>query len=216
MHENAPVLTAKKRERVGSKYAARVRKSGGLPAIVYGHGQEPLPVAIEAHEALKHIMKGEKVFSLDVDGKKEFVLLKDIGYDYLGTNVVHIDLARVDLNERVNTHVHIKLVGEPVGLKTAGTVLMHPVTEITINCLVTNLPDVIEVDIRDLGLGGIIHASDVKLPKDTMKLVSDPHGIIAQIVVTGAGESAAAEAAEVASSAQPEVIKKEKKDEEKA
>ncbi len=212
MHENAPLLNAKVRERVGSRYAKRVRETGGLPAVVYGHKQEPVPVTLDAREALKHIAKGEKVFSMDLDGKHQFVLLKDLGYDYLGTNVIHADFARVDLNERVDTHAPLKFVGEPVGMKKAGAVLMHPVTELALNCQVTNLPDVIEVDISGLDVGDVIHARDIAMPVKTIQLLTDPDTVVVQVVLKAATEDTG-EAATVAGGAQPEVLADKPKDE---
>ncbi|RMH28373.1 MAG: 50S ribosomal protein L25 [Planctomycetota bacterium] len=214
MHENAPTLSAKPRERVGSRYAKRIREAGGLPAVVYGHKQDPEPIVLDFREAVSHIKKGEKVFSLDMNGKSEFVLLKDIGYDYLGSNIIHADFARVDLNERVDTHAHLKFVGEPKGLKKAGAVLMHPINELHINCLVTNLPEVIEVDISGLDVGDVLHARDIELPVSTMKLLTDGDAVVAQVIVKTQAEETA-EAGAVDGSAQPEVIgeKKEAKEE---
>lgn len=211
MHEKSPLLTAEKRERIGTRYAARDRKRGRLPAIVYGHGRDPLPITLDAHAALGLITKGEKVFRLDFPGHKEademqMVLLKDVQFDYMGSRIVHCDFARVDLNERVRTRVHVNLVGEARGLKVAGNLLMHPVTEIEIECRVMDIPDHIDVDISDLDEGHVITAGDVKLPQPDMKLVSDPHGVVAQIVQ--GVELKAAEATTVAAegAASPEVI----------
>ena len=211
MHEESPVLTATKRERTGSRYSKRLREAGDLPAIVYGHKQDPVAIALNAKDTLTHIMKGEKVFELELEGAKEYVLLKDLGYDYLGTNVIHADFARVDLNERVDVKAHLKFVGDAPGLKKVGAIMMHPMTELELNCVVTNLPDVIEVDMSSMDVGDAIHASEVKLPKDTMVLLTDPDAIVAQIVMKAESDDSA-EAAEVDSGAEPEVIA-EKKDE---
>lgn len=208
MHENAPVLAAKPRERTGSRYAQRARSAGGLPAVVYGHKQEPVAVTLDAHEALLHFHKGEKVFQLRVEGAdSEFVLLKDLQYDHLGTHIVHVDLARVDLNERVQTSVPVHLIGvaDCEGLKAAGTTLMHPMSELELECVVTNLPEYIEVDIRNLKALGTIHASDVRLPSPSMKLLTDPNAVVAHIVVH-AVSSESDEATEVGASGGPEVI----------
>ncbi len=210
MSDDNPTLVAKKREKVGSRYAKRVRESGGLPGVVYGHKQDPKPITLDFREAVSHISKGEKVFSMDIEGESEFVLLKDIGYDYLGTNIIHVDFARVDLNERVDTSARLRFVGEPKGLKTAGAILMHPVNELALNCLVTNLPDDIEVDVSDLDAGDTIKAGDVTLPKSTMILLTDPETVVAQITVVAEEESS--EASTVEGGAEPEVIT-EKKDE---
>lgn len=209
MHEKSPLLNAQTRERLGSRYAQRERAKGKLPAIVYGHGRDPLPITLDAHAALSYIHKGEKVFRLDFPGNKaademQMVLLKDLQFDYLGTNIVHCDFARVDLNERVHTKVHVKLVGEAIGLKTAGSLLMHPTAELDIECRVVDLPDEIEVDINALELGQSISAGQVKLPKDDMKLITDEHAIVAMVSVAGSGKSG--EEATVDAAAAPEVI----------
>lgn len=213
MHEDAPTLNAKARERVGSRYAKRIRETGGLPAVVYGHKEDPQPVTLDAREAVRFISKGEKVFTMDIDGAQQFVLLKDIGYDYLGTNIIHADFARVDLNERVDTRAHLKFVGEPVGLKKVGAILMHPVNELQLNCLVTNLPDVIEVDVSKMDVGDVIHAGDIELPVKTMKLLTDADTVVAQIIQKIVTEEATDEAATVTGAAKPEVTTAKKPEE---
>ncbi|MEM9373541.1 MAG: 50S ribosomal protein L25 [Planctomycetota bacterium] len=211
MSDENPTLVAKTREKVGSRYAKRVRESGGLPGVVYGHKQDPQPITLDFRDAVAHISKGEKVFSMDIEGKAEFVLLKDIGYDYLGTNIIHVDFARVDLNERVDTSANLKFVGEAKGLKNAGAILMHPVNELALNCLVTNLPDVIEVDVSELDVGETIKAADITLPKSTMILLTDPETVVAQITVV-AEQDDSAEASTVEGGAEPEVIAEKKEE----
>jgi large subunit ribosomal protein L25 len=214
MHENAPVLTAKKRERLGSRYATRLREQGSLPAIVYGHKEDPVPVAVDARTTLGLIHKGEKVFQLQMDGgSPQTVLLKDVQFDYLGTRIVHCDFARVSLTDRVTVSVPVRLVGEAKGLKTAGAILMHPTGELEIECIVTDIPDFIELEISDLDVDHAITAADVKLPKENMKLVTDPHAICAQVLVQGAGPAAAEQAVVETAAAQPEVIREKKKEE---
>ena len=214
MHEQSPLLTTTPRERVGSKYCKRLRGKGLLPIVLYGHGEAPQCLAVDAKEAVSHFQLGEKVFELDLAGKRQTALLRDLQFDYLGTNIVHADFSRVDLNERIHSRVHIRLRGTAIGLKSAGNILMHPVSVIDIECAVRDLPEYIEVDITNLDLGHAIHASEVKLPVDNMKLVSDPHGIVAQIVAVQ--EVVTAEATDAATPAQPEVITEKKKEEEGA
>lgn len=212
MSDTTTLLSATKRERTGSRYSQRIRNAGGLPAVVYGHKEDPVSITLDAHSTIMHLSKGEKVFELDIEGAKQHVLLKDLGYDYLGTNIIHADFARVDLNERVNVNVHIKFVGEAEGLKTAGAIMMHPHNEIELNVLVSNLPDEITVDLTEMGVEDIIHASDIELPLPTMKLVSDPDMIMAQIQVQVESDLDA-EAGEVgADGASPEVIAEKKDD----
>ncbi|MFK7884149.1 MAG: 50S ribosomal protein L25 [Phycisphaerales bacterium] len=211
MSDENPTLVAKNRERVGSRYAKRVRESGGLPAVVYGHKQDPQPVTLDFRDAVSHIKKGEKVFSMDIEGKAEYVLLKDIGYDYLGTNIIHVDFARVDLNERVDTSASLKFVGDAVGLKKAGAIMMHPNSELALNCQVTNLPDEIEVDVSGMDVGDMIKAGDITLPKSTMVLLTDPDTVVAQITVM-VEEDDSAEASTVEGGAAPDVIGEKKEE----
>ena len=216
-HETA-TLQASIRERMGSRYSRRIRENGGLPAIVYGHGEEPMAISINAREANRYFHHGQKVFQLELEGKKggepAYVLLKDLQFDHLGTNIVHCDFARVDLNERVETRVHLEFVGEAKGLDSAGAIMMHPHDSIEIECLITNMPESIEVDVSAMEVGDIIHASDVKLPIDSMVLLTDPESIIAQIVVQAEAEDEG-EAAEIAAGSEPEVVGKKKEEEDK-
>ncbi|MDF1870505.1 MAG: 50S ribosomal protein L25 [Phycisphaerales bacterium] len=207
MSDTTPTLTAAKRERTGSRYSRRLRESGSLPAVVYGHKEEPVSIALDMHETMLHLKKGEKLFELDLEGTKQHVLLKDLGYDYLGTNIIHADFSRVDLNERVDTRAHLTFVGEAAGLKTSGAIMMHPINDIELNVLISNLPDHIDVDVSEMEVGDVLHASDVKLPLESMKLLTDPDTIIAQIVMKAVQEDDTDESGEVsAEGASPEVI----------
>lgn len=209
MLQKTPLLKATNRDKTGSRYCQRIRAKGQLPAVVYGHKQEPVSIVLDFKEAISHINKGEKIFRLGFDGAKEsdgqVVLLKDLQFDYLGTNVVHADFARVDLNERIRTRVAIHLVGEPKGLKTAGAILMHPTNEVVVECVVTELPEFIELPVADLDVDQLISASQLKLPSSNMKLITDPHAILAQIVIQQeivVGEATAA----ATGAAEPEVL----------
>lgn len=209
MHEKAPVLQAEPRSQMGSRQCNRLRSKGKLPAVVYGRGKDPVSISLDQKQSVTMFLKGEKVFRLDMPGTKnidegQMVLLRDLQYDYLGTNVVHADLTRVSLTDRVKTSVPIHLLGEAVGLKTAGAILMHPVAAIEIECAVQEIPDFIEVNIASLEVGHGISAGQVKLPVATMKLLTDSHAMVAQIVVQA--ETATAEASTVDAAAAPEVL----------
>ena len=214
MHEKSPILTATIRPKIGSRYAQRTRKQGGLPAVMYGHGQDPVSLTLDAREALRYIHKGEKVFQVEIEGEaeKQLVLLKAVQFDYLGTNIVHADLARASLKDRVHSRVPIHLVGEAIGLKVAGAVLIHPVNEVEIECPLESLPDYVEVDVTALDEEHPITASKVPLPEGA-KLLSDKHGIVAQIVVQKEVEEPTAEAGAVATQSAPEVITAKKEEE---
>ncbi|MGH7133687.1 MAG: 50S ribosomal protein L25 [Phycisphaerales bacterium] len=210
MHEKSPVLKATPREKPGSRYAKRAREQGLLPAVIYGHKREPVSVNLTALDAIPHLEQGEKVFRVDIAGAQmdanEVMLLKELQFDYLGDTIVHADFARVSLDERVKAKVHVNLTGEAKGLKNAGAILIHPTSEIEIECRVRDLPEFITVNVADLELDQVITAAQVKLPGADMKLITDGHAIVAQIVEQK--EEVVAEAAVVAAEgdAAPEVI----------
>jgi len=207
MHERSPELKASKREKIGTRYNNRVREAGGLPAVVYGRGAEPVSVTVDAKEAGRHIHKGEKIFRLSLPGvlDNQHVLLKDLQFDHLGSNIVHADFARVALTDRIRTKVPVHLIGEAIGLKQAGAILMHPVSEVEVECVVTELPDFFEVEIGELDVGHAITAANIKLPTAGMKMITDKHAMVAQIVIQQ--ELVVEEAATVdAGAAEPEVL----------
>ncbi len=210
-------LNAKKRERLGSRYSQRVRQTGGLPAVMYGHGAEPLPITLDAKETVRFVKSGEKVFTVNLegDGSSQTVLLKDIQFDYLGDTIIHIDLARVDLDELVEVSVPVKLVGEAVGMKTAGAVMLHPTSELDVRCRVTSIPDRIEVDVSALNINESIHVSDLT-PPEGVEFMTDEDAVVATIHVKVEEPTAEATATE-GEAAEPEVIreKKDKDEEEK-
>lgn len=207
-------LTVHSREKVGSRFAQRERAAGRLPAVIYGHGKQPMSVSLETKQALRYFHSGEKVFTVDLPGesKGQTVMLKDLQFDYLGTNVIHADLTRVDLNEEIEANVHIRLVGEPVGLKKANTILTHPTMDLHVRCTVATLPDHIDVDISALDAGNSVHAREVALPPG-VTLIGDEDAVVAS-VSTIKEEVVEAEAAAVGEAAQPEVITERKAKEE--
>ncbi|MBN8643712.1 MAG: 50S ribosomal protein L25 [Planctomycetes bacterium] len=202
----AHVLAVESRSKIGSRYAKRERAAGRLPAVMYGHGQPPSHVTVSAHEAIRYIEGGERVFTVQQKGQKdETVILKDLQFDYLGTNIVHLDLARVSLDEKIESKVPVKLVGESIGLKKAGAILLHPTPLVTLRCTVLALPDHVDVDISQLDVDHAVSAAEIKLPAG-VELASDPHDIVAAIQITKE-EVATAEATAVdGAPAQPEVI----------
>ena len=203
----AHTLEVKPRERLGSRYAKRERAAGRLPAVMYGHGKDPAHISLDAHKALRYIHDGERVFTIQGGGSGEqTVILKDLQFDYLGTNIVHVDFARVDLDEKIDAKVAVKLVGESIGLKKAGAILLHPTSHVVVRCKVLALPDQVEVDISQLDVGHAISAADIKLPEG-VELASDSHDILASIQITKEEVAPTAEAAAVEGApAEPEVI----------
>jgi len=149
------------------------------------------------------------------DGDKKLALLKDFQVDPIRSELLHTDFFEVSLTETVKITVHIATHGEPVGVKRDAGLLQYPTREILIECLPDKIPGKIDIDISKLEIGQSIHVSDLKL-EEGIKILSDPHEVIVNVVAAVA--EAVAPAAEVVETAapEPEVMKKGKKEEEGA
>ncbi len=203
------VLKAEKREKAGTGAARHLRKAGRIPAIVYGHKQEPVAIHLDEHDLEMELLHRHHLLSVELEGKKDQFLIKDVQHDYLGRKLVHIDLVRVDLNERVTVTVALELKGDPKGLAEGG-ILDQQLVDIEIECLATQIPEVVRVNIANLGLGETFTAGEVQLPSGA-ELVTDADGVICVIhAKSEAEEVEGVEGAEGAESAEPEVIVREK------
>lgn len=157
------VLNVERRAKVGSRYAQRYREQGYLPTVLYGQGRPPVALNLNAKEAIRFFHLGEKVFTIQLKDESvtQTVLLKDLQYDWMGTNIVHVDLERVDLTQVKESNVPIRLVGEAPGLKAAGSILSHPESNIAIRCAVKDIPDHYDIDISHMELGDSLLAKDL-------------------------------------------------------
>jgi len=202
MASQSAQLTAKVRGELGSRRNKRLRDSGFVPGVIYGHKEAVVTVTVPKKELVGHLNHGAHLFSLALEGKNENVLVKDVQYDHLGIEVLHVDFTRVDLNERVEVTVPLILKGEPKG-EAEGGVLTQVISDIQIECLVTQIPEDIRHNVSEMGLNDVVHISDLKLP-DGVRALQDPDQIVA--TVKEVAEEAPAEVAEGA--AEPEVIGK--------
>jgi large subunit ribosomal protein L25 len=198
-------MTAEKRAPAGSRAAGRLRRKGLVPGVVYGHGEDPVSIAIDQHDLALHLQHGAHLLSLALDGKELQLLVKDVQYDHFGDRVLHIDLIRVDLDERVTVSVPLEFYGEPVGVTEEEGVLLTPMGEIEVECSVANIPDGIRVDVRQLGMNDSISVGDLKLPEGVDAVT--PHDQAVATVTPPREEEEEPEAAEEAEGeAEPEVI----------
>jgi len=163
-------LTATSRNVEGKGASRRLRRSGQVPAIVYGANAEPQTVQIE-HNPLWLASQNEWFYSsilhLQFDGKTQKVLLRDMQRHPFKQQIMHLDFQRVDENVAIRFNVPLHFLNQetsPAG-KTAGVVILHELNEIGVSCLPRNLPEFIEVDLANLELGQSLHLSDLKLPE---------------------------------------------------
>ena len=203
-------LKASRRDKIGTKHTRRLREKGLLPAIIYGHGEDPESVSLPAHDVAVELHHGARVLKLALNRKTGQFLIKDVQYDYLGTTPIHLDLMRVDLDETVTVRVGIELKGTPKGVSEGG-VLDQPLADIEVECLVTNIPETLTPMVTHLGVGESLLVRDLDLGVG-VKALADPEERVASVTVLA--EEVEEEKAPSEEEAQPEVISKGKKEEE--
>lgn len=201
-------VSATTRKAQGTGASRRLRKAGRVPGIVYG-GSEPTMIELD-HNNLYHALRNEafhaSILTLDLEGKKEAVLLRDFQMHPFRQQVLHIDFQRVAKDKKIHMKVPLHFVNAEIapGVKTGGGIVSHVLNELEIACLPASLPEFIEVDLAHLDLGHSIHVSDIKLPKgvevaghhhagDAVATVQVPRGAVE--AAAAAAEAAAGEAA---------------------
>ena len=202
-----PTIEVKARERTGSRYCRRLRAQGRLPGVIYGHKREPLSVSVDTKEMLSHLQQGTHVLSLVVDGtrKAETCLVKDLQFGYLGDTVIHVDFARVNLDEEVRVHVQLKFVGTPAAAQKAGAILSHDLTDLEVICRVSHIPEEIKVELESMEDRTMLTIGDLTLP-DGIRAASDPGTPVAHVSYVHREEAVAEEVEVTPATTEPEVI----------
>jgi large subunit ribosomal protein L25 len=216
-------VAAQPRESRGKNEARRTRRRGLIPAVVYGAYKEPVPVAVSPKAILQivHSASGyNTIFNLDIEGRENTpVMVVDYQNDPVRGTLLHADLKRIDLTKRLRVSIPVGTQGEPKGVKTQGGLLEIVTRGAEIECLPDEIPEHFVVDVTELLIGQSKRFSDLALT-GSMKLLSSPDTVIAHVVTMRAEEvkpaveaAPAAEAAATPAAAEPEVIKKGKKEE---
>ena len=181
MSKETPQIKVELREKLGTRYAQRLRKSGRLPASVYGSGSEPVSVSIDEKEIITHLRHGNHVMELDNgDGSPATVLVKDLQFGYLGDNLIHVDFARVNLTQIVTVNAKLNIVGQPTQSSAPGAMLEIIRPEIEIECMVKDIPGIITVDLSTVE--EIFTIGDLVLP-DGVKATLDEARHIAHVTI---------------------------------
>jgi len=197
------ILKTEKRERTGTRHTRRQRETGKLPAIIYGHKTDPVAVLLNYHDLALEIQHHHRLLTVELNGKQEKVLIKDVQHNYLGDKILHVDLTRVRLDERVQVNVILDLRGTPVGAADGG-VLDNLLPAVELECLVTNIPENIRVPVSHMNIGDTLLARDLQLPDGTT-LITAPDTPVASVSVI-AEEVEEEEAVVGEAEAEPEVI----------
>jgi large subunit ribosomal protein L25 len=213
-------VAADVRETRGKNEAHRTRRAGNIPAVVYGAHQDPISVAVNPREILRIMASAtgsNTIFNLQVNGSAPTpVMVVDQQIDPIRGTLLHADFKRIDLTKRLKVTIPVHTHGEPKGVKQQSGLLDIVNRSVEIECLPDDIPEKFEMDISELMLGQSRRASDIPL-SGSMKLLSAPDSVIAHVVTHRGEEVAAAAPAEAAATpaagAEPEVIKKGKKEE---
>ena len=195
-------VTAKQRSQLGSRANKRLRDAGLISGVIYGDKEAVVPVALPKKELVNHLNKGAHVFDLGLSGKTEKVLVKEVQYDHLGIEVIHVDFARVSIDEKVEVTVPLELKGTPKG-EAEGGVLQQIVATLEIECLVTDIPDKVTHNVSEMAIDDVLHIKDLALPPGS-KALQDADLIVAMVKVIE--EEVVAPAAEAEGAAEPEII----------
>lgn len=203
--QQIPTLEAKGRTKLGTHESARLRKAGRLPAVIYGHKKDPVHVTCDYKQLYDLVAQHARVIEVQHDGAKEPCLIKQVQWDHLGSQLVHLDFARVDLNERVKVDVQVHFTGEAIGLKEAGAFIEHPVTAIEVECLVTEIPESLTADVSKLAVGDTLTVKDLSLPPG-VTAVTEPDVVLASVSMAAEEEVVVEAVPGEEGAAEPEVI----------
>ncbi len=197
----ADVLQVEKREKLGTAQTRRLRKDGKVPAVLYGHGQSNEHLAVGGDSVRLLLRHHSKTVELQ-GAVSETAFVSDMQWDPLGIEVLHMDLIRVNLKEMVHVTVAINVTGEAAGLREGG-VLLENIHEVEIDCPAGEIPDFLQVDVKDLQIGEHRTAADLILPSNA-KLLTPPETVIVHVEMPR--EESEEEAS--ADDSEPEVIAK--------
>ena len=213
-------LTIRRREGVGKGRAKRLRRAGEVPAILYG-GAQPVNIAvtpqdiyrlIHGHEGSTQLLR----VSFADSGESRMAIIRDLQYDPVSEDLVHVDLQEVAMDQAIQVTVAVHHVGEAVGVKETFGILEMILREVQVSCLPANIPAVLDADVTSLRIGEVLTVKDLKAPEG-VRILNDPNQTVATVAPPAVEEVAAPAAAPevAAASAEPEVLTERKPKEEK-
>jgi large subunit ribosomal protein L25 len=200
-------LTAEANRETGSRAAGRLRAAGKIPGVLYGHGSDPVPIAVEGR-ALRNALSGDAglnaLLNLDMGGRTQLAMAKDIQRHPVRGTVVHVDFLLVNRDEVVTADINVQLVGEAVEVNRADGMVMQELNLLTVHARPGDLPHSIEVNISDMQIGDAIRVDDLELPAgvttdvegETVIVIAQPPHLEAPAEGAEGAEGAAAAAPE--------------------
>jgi large subunit ribosomal protein L25 len=189
-------VKATKREVQGTGASRRLRRAGRVPGIIYGGDAKPQSIELDHNDLFQHLRKEafySSVLTMNLDGNNEMCLLRDVQRHPFRQLILHVDFQRIDETHKIHQKVPLHFINADVapGVKLQGGMVQHVMNELDVRCLPKDLPEFIEVDLKELSGGQSIHASQVKLPAG-VEWVHHGEGdpVVAAVVVRGGGAAA--------------------------
>jgi large subunit ribosomal protein L25 len=209
------VVEGAARESRGKNEARRMRVAGKVPATLYGGKGQAIALSVNTKQVTA-ILRSESghntLFQVSLGGKSENVIVKDWQVDPVTGNLLHVDLIRIAMDVRMRVKVPVHTFGEPSGVKVQGGVFEIVAREVEVECLPADIPTEFRADVSGLALNASLRAGELAIDKDKIKLVTDPQAVLAHVVTLRVEEEKPVEAVAGATPAEPEVIKKGKKE----
>jgi large subunit ribosomal protein L25 len=203
-------LSAQERAAMGKSGARRTRREGLVPAVLYGRGRTPRPLAVGRKELVSALHTAGRNALIDLriaqdgDAQTETVMIEEIQRDHIRREILHVDLHLISLTEALEVSVAVVLTGTPEGVTGGGGVLEQPLREVEVRCLPTQIPDRLTLDVSGLRVGASLHVSDLHVAEG-IEILTPPQEVLAAVVAP-AVEEEAAPAAEAEAAAEPEVV----------
>jgi large subunit ribosomal protein L25 len=200
-------LRASRRDAGGKGVARKLRGTGKVPAVLYGHGDRTEQLSVDAHELellLHHVNPENTLIGLDIDGQRSDVLIREIQKHPYRPEVLHVDFLLVHGDETIRLDIPVRLTGTPVGVREHGGVLDQVIYDLHVECLPRHIPEAAEVDISGLEIGQSVRVADVSIPDVTVLMDADlPIASVLSARVHEEDEAAAA----AETPAEPEVLR---------
>ncbi len=211
---NQVSLKARQRTDTGKQVAKTLRRDGSLPAVVYGSGEASTPLILDYREFegfLRNTRGESVVINLEIEGMDDKkALLRDIQRDYLRNQLLHADFQQIRMSDQITTEVSLLMIGEPVGVTRDGGVLDQSLRVIEISCVASEIPEHLELDISNLGMGETVHVSDLSF--ENVEIVTDGEVSVVSVLTPMAEEPEEEEVE--AELEEPEIIGRAQEDEE--
>ena len=199
----AEKITAEKRNEFGKGAARRIRRENKIPAVVYGHGNEPIHLTLPGHATMMALKHGgaNALLELDIEGDEQLALTKQVQVDPIRRVLEHIDFVAVRRGEKVTVDVPVQVTGEVF----SGGLLDQQLVQVSVEAEATNIPGAFEVDIEGMEIGAAVHAGELTLPAG-VTLVTDPEALVLHVLAAPTAEQLEAELGEVPAAEEAEEV----------